>query len=70
MAGQKPQGLGKGHKATVSGDPTDMGLNMRKRTSNKDKMRGETNVEAQQPTLPKGSVSSDRGTFKTSGGGT
>lgn len=69
MAGQKPKGLGKGHKATIKGDPNDMGLNMRESTDNKRKLRGDTG-EAQQPTLPKGSISSDRGTFKTSGGGT
>lgn len=68
MAGQKPQGLGKGKKATISGDPNDMGLNMRESTSNKRKLRGETG--SSQPELPKGSVKSDRGTFKTSGGGT
>ena len=44
MAGQKPAGLGKGHKATISGDPTDMGLNMRERTSNSEKLRGETSM--------------------------
>lgn len=64
MASQKPKGLGKGHKATISGDPTDMGLNMRKSQSNKEKLRGETSVMEQRPTLPKSSVKSDRGTFK------
>ena len=65
MAGQKPAGLGKGHKASISGDPQDMGLNERKSTSNKMKLRGETSTMKQQPKLKKGSVSSDRGTFKS-----
>ncbi|MEE8364196.1 MAG: hypothetical protein V3R76_00280 [Gammaproteobacteria bacterium] len=56
-------GLGKGDKPTISGDPQDMGLNARKRTSNSDKLRGETNIEQQRPTIKKGSISSDRGTF-------
>jgi hypothetical protein len=63
MSSQKPSGLGKGHKATISGDPNDMGLNHRSATSNKTKLRGETG--SSQPERAKGSVSSDRGTFKT-----
>lgn len=59
----KPKSLGKGDKATIAGDPNDMGLNHRSKTSNSTKLRGETG--SSQPTLPKGSVSSDRGTFKT-----
>lgn len=67
MAGQKPKGLGKGHKATISGDPNDMGLNLREGMSNKGppNPRGETSTMKQQPTRPSGSISSDRGTFKT-----
>lgn len=57
-------GLGKGDKPTISGDPQDMGLNSRERTSNTDKPRGETDIEGQRPTIKKGSISSDRGTFK------
>ena len=64
MAGQKPQGLGKGHKSSISGDPNDMGLNMREGTSNKEKLRGETSTMKQQPTVKKSSISSDRGNFK------
>ncbi|MCP4469884.1 MAG: hypothetical protein GY815_04215 [Gammaproteobacteria bacterium] len=59
----KPKKLGLGDKATISGDPNDMGLNMRKSTSNKTKLRGESG--SQQPNLPKGTISSDRGNFKT-----
>lgn len=64
MASQKPSGLGKGHKASISGDPNDMGLNMREGTSNSTKLRGETSTMKQQPTIKKSSVSSDRGSFK------
>jgi hypothetical protein len=64
MASQKPAGLGKGHKATISGDPNDMGLNMRESTSNSEKLRGETSTMKQQPKVKKSSISSDRGTFK------
>ena len=56
-------GLGKGHKATISGDPQDMGLNARERISNTMKPRGETNEMEQRPTIKKGTVSSDRGSF-------
>lgn len=63
MAHQKPSGLGKGHKATISGDPNDMGLNMRESTSNKTKLRGETSEMKQQPTLKKDSYDTDRGHF-------
>lgn len=63
MASQKPAGLGKGHKSSISGDPQDMGLNMREGMSNSKKLRGDTG-KAQQPTLKKSSVSSDRGSFK------
>ena len=55
--------LGKGHKATISGDPQDMGLNHRERTSNTMKPRGETNEMEQRPTIKKGTTSSDRGNF-------
>ena len=63
MAGQKPAGLGKGHKPTISGDPQDMGLNMRESTSNKMKLRGETSMMKQQPKHKKERISSDRGSF-------
>lgn len=64
MAGQKPKGLGKGHKP---GSPSadQLGLLESEGTSNKTKLRGETSMMKQQPTLKKGSVSSDRGTFKS-----
>ena len=64
---QKPTGLGKGQKATISGSPNDMGLNMREAASNKGppKPRGETSIMKQQPTRPHGSIDSDRGTFPT-----
>ena len=64
MASQKPSGLGKGHKASISGSPNDMGLNLREGMSNSEKLRGETSTMKQQPTHKKGSVSSDRGDFK------
>lgn len=64
MAGQKPQGLGKGHKP---GSPSaeQLGLLESKGTSNSTKLRGETSTMKQQPKIKKGSVSSDRGTFKS-----
>lgn len=63
MASQKPSGLGKGHKASISGDPNDMGLNMREGIDHTAKLRGETSTMKQQPTIKKSSVSSDRGDF-------
>ena len=60
----RPKSLGKGDKSSISGDPNDMGLNMRESTSNKEKLRGETSVMKQQPTVKKSSISSDRGNFK------
>lgn len=60
----KPKRLGIGDKPSISGDPTDMGLNMRERTSNSEKLRGETSTMKQQPKIKKSSISSDRGTFK------
>lgn len=60
----RPKSLGKGDKSSISGDPNDMGLNMREGTSNKDKLRGETSTAKQQPTVKKSSISSDRGNFK------
>ena len=63
MASQKPSGLGKGHKASISGDPNDMGLNMREGSSNSEKLRGEVSTMKQQPTIKKSSISSDRGDF-------
>lgn len=59
----KPKHLGKGDKATISGDPIDLGLSSRSSADKTAKLRGETG--SGQPTLPKGSVSSDRGKFKT-----
>ena len=64
MASQKPAGLGKGHKSSISGNPNDMGLNLREGMSNSEKLRGETSTAKQQPTVKKSSVSSDRGDFK------
>lgn len=58
----KPKQLGKGDKATISGDPMDLGLSSRKSQSNKEKLRGETG--SSQPELPKTTISSDRGKFK------
>jgi hypothetical protein len=60
----KPSSLGKGDKATISGDPIDLGLSSRKEQSNSTKLRGETSVMKQQPKLKKESISSDRGNFK------
>lgn len=56
--------LGIGDKPSISGDPTDMGLNMRKSQSNKVKLRGETSEMEQRPTLKKDTIKSDRGSFK------
>ena len=64
MASQKPSGLGKGHKATISGDPNDLGLNMREASSNSEKLRGEVSTMKQQPTIKKMTYSTDRGDFK------
>lgn len=65
-SGGKPKRLGIGDKPTISGDPNDMGLNARERTSNKEKPypRSEVSSMKQYPTRPKKSISSDRGTFK------
>jgi hypothetical protein len=63
MSSQKPSGLGKGHKASISGDPQDMGLNECSSMSNSTKLRGETSEMKQQPTHNKSSISSDRGKF-------
>jgi len=60
----KPKRLGIGDKDTDKGDPQDMGLNERSTFSNKEKLRGETSVMEQRPTILKTSVKSDRGTFK------
>jgi hypothetical protein len=56
--------LGKGDKATISGDPQDMGLNERSGYDHETKLRGETSEMQQRPTIKKSSVSSDRGKFK------
>lgn len=55
--------LGKGDKATISGDPQDMGLNHREGISNTMKLRGETSIKKQQPTQPAHTVKTDRGSF-------
>lgn len=62
----KPKELGKGDPCTISGDPADMGLNERSGVpgGNSAKLRGETTIMKQQPTILKSSISSDRGTFK------
>ena len=60
----KPKKLGIGDKATISGDPQDMGLNSRSSLDKTGKLRGETSIMKQQPEIKKMSISSDRGTFK------
>ncbi len=60
----KPKHLGKGDKPTISGDPQDMGLNSRERTSNTMALRGDTGDMTQRPTIKKDTIKSDRGTFK------
>ena len=62
----KPKQLGKGDKCTIAGDPQDMGLNSREGYSHDTELRSET--KSQQPTEKKGTISSDRGTFKTRNG--
>ena len=59
----KPKKLGVGDKATISGDPQDMGLNHRSSLDKTAKLRSETG--SGQPEIKKGSISSDRSTFKT-----
>jgi len=59
----KPKKLGIGDKpGSPSADK--LGLLEAEGTSNKTKLRGETSTMKQQPTVKKGSISSDRGTFK------
>jgi hypothetical protein len=60
----KPKKLGIGDKP---GSPSadQLGLLESEGISNKQKLRGETSLMKQQPTRKKGSISSDRGTFKT-----
>ena len=58
----KPKKLGVGDKSTISGDPQDMGLNMRESADHRAKLRGESG--SGQPELKKSSISSDRGKFK------
>jgi len=60
----RPKSLGKGDKPTISGDPVDLGLKSREGQSNSVKLRGETSVMKQQPTLKKERIKSDRGSFK------
>lgn len=64
MASQKPKKLGIGH---TPGSPSadQLGLLESSGISNSEKLRGETSTMKQQPTIKKGSVSSDRGSFKT-----
>ena len=59
----KPAKLGLGDKATISGDPQDMGLNERSSIDHSAKLRGETTEMEQRPTVKKSSISSDRGKF-------
>ena len=60
----KHKSLGKGDKpGSQSADS--LGLLMSEGISNSAKLRGETSIMKQQPTVKKGSISSDRGTFKT-----
>ena len=61
----RTKNLGKGDKSTISGDPQDLGLSEREALNKDEKIRGETSEMQQRPTIKKGSVSSDRGTFKT-----
>ena len=58
----RPKSLGKGDKATISGDPQDMGLNHRASLDKTQKLRNETG--SGQPEIKKKSISSDRGKFK------
>ena len=60
----KPKRLGIGDKPKAGGNPMDLGLSMRERTSNSTKLRGETSEMKQQPKHKKESISSDRGSFK------
>jgi len=55
--------LGKGDKATISGDPIDLGLSSREGYKHDTKLRADTG-EGQRPKGQDKSVSSDRGTFK------
>lgn len=59
----RPKSLGKGYKSSISGDPNDMGLNLREGIDHTAKLRGETSTMAQQPKIKKSSISSDRGDF-------
>lgn len=61
----RPKSLGKGDPPSITGDPQDMGLNERSGIDHTQKLRGENSIEGQRPTIKKGSISSDRGTFKT-----
>lgn len=60
----KPKKLGIGDKPG-SDSAESLGLLESSGVSNKAKLRGETSTMKQQPTHKKGSVSSDRGSFKT-----
>ena len=60
----KMKRLGIGDKATVSGDPQDMGLNHRERTTNDHMLRGDSGYMTQRPSIKKDTMKTDRGTFK------
>ena len=57
--------LGKGDKATVGGDPIDLGLSSRDAYKHDQELRGKTDDNTQRPEGRTKSVSSDRGTFKS-----
>jgi len=57
--------LGKGDKATISGNPIDLGLSSREAHNHSTKLRSETSEGTQRPVGTMNSVSSDRGTFKS-----
>jgi hypothetical protein len=56
--------LGIGDKYSA-GDPMHDGLNERSSIDHKAKLRGETSANERRPTVLKGSIKSDRGSFKT-----
>jgi len=61
----KSKGLGKGDKASVSGNPIDLGLSSREAYTHDTKLRGSTGDQTERPTCKSESISSDRGTFKS-----
>jgi hypothetical protein len=62
----KPKKLGLGDKATITGDPQDLGLNSREGYKHETALRPETG--SSQPKEKKGTMSSDRGSFPTRNG--